>query len=56
MIIFDYQDIIKLGRDARQHSLEVPRPDYLSHYWSEVRALQSKLLSAEVVASYKKGL
>ena len=50
------QDIIKAGSQARQHCLEVPRDDYLSHYWQEVRVLQSELLLAEVVATYKKRL
>ena len=51
-----YQDIIKAGRTARQHCLEVSRDDYLSHYWQEVMILQSELLLAEVVATYKKRL
>ena len=51
-----YQDIIKAGRTDRQHCLEVSRDDYLSHYWQEVMILQSELLLAEVVATYKKRL
>ena len=51
-----YQDIIKAGRTARQHCLEVSRDDYLSHYWQEVRILQSELLLAKVVVTYKKRL
>ena len=44
------QEIIKVGRETRLHNLEVPRRDYTSSYWSEVRALQSKLLLMEVNA------
>ena len=51
-----YQDIIKAGRTDRQHCLEVSRDDYLSHYWQEVRILQSELLLAGVVVTYKKRL
>ena len=50
------QDIIQLGRDTRLHNLEVPRDDYVSKYWSEVRKLQSKLLLAEIKALYRKDL
>ena len=50
------QDIIQLGRETRLHNLEVPRDDYNSKYWSEVRNLQSKLLLAEIKALYRKDL
>ena len=50
------QEIIQLGRDTRLHNLEVPRDDYVSKYWSEVRKLQSKLLLAEIKALYRKDL
>ena len=50
------QDIIQLGRDTRLHNLEVPRCDYVSKYWSEVRKLQSELLLAEIKALYRKDL
>ena len=50
------QDIIQLGRETRLHNLEVPRDDYNSKYWSEVRKLQSKLLLAEIKALYRKDL
>ena len=50
------QDIIQLGRETRLHNLEVPRDDYNSKYWSEVRKLQSKLLLAEIKGLYRKGL
>ena len=50
------QDIIELGRETRLHNLEVPRDDYNSKYWSEVRSLQSKLLLAEIKALYRKDL
>ena len=50
------QDIIQLGRDTRLHNLEVPRDDYVSKYWSEVRNLQSKLLLAEIKGLYRKDL
>ena len=48
------QKIIELGSDARLHNLEVPRRDYTSSYWSEVRALQSQLLLVEIKALFKK--
>ena len=48
------QDIIKLGRDTRLHNLEIPRRDYVSKYWSEVRDLQSRLLLVEIKALYRK--
>ena len=50
------QDIIQLGRETRLHNLEVPRDDYNSKYWSEVRNLRSKLLLAEIKALYRKDL
>ena len=50
------KDIIELGRNTRLHNLEVPRDDYVSKYWSEVRKLQSKLLLAEIKGLYRKGL
>ena len=50
------QDIIQLGRNTRLHNLEVPRDDYVSKYWSEVRNLQSKLLLEEIKALYRKDL
>ena len=50
------QEIIQLGRDTRLHNLEVPRDDYVSKYWSEVRKLQSKLLLAEIKGLYRKDL
>ena len=50
------QDIIQLGRETRLHNLEVPRDDYNSKYWSEVRNLQSKLLLAEIKGLYRKDL
>ena len=50
------QAIIELGRDTRLHNLELPRRDYTSAYWSEVRALQSKLLLVEIKALYRKDL
>ena len=50
------QDIIQLGRETRLHNMEVPRDDYNSKYWSEVRNLQSKLLLAEIKALYRKDL
>ena len=56
LIITNYQEIIQLGSQARLHCLEVPRRDYTHKWWSEVRALQLKLLLKEVVASYRKGL
>ena len=49
------QKVIQLGRDARQHCLEVPRREYTSKYWSGVRALQSYLLLEEIKALYKTG-
>ena len=36
------------------HNLEVPRRDYTSKYWSEVRALQSRLLLVEIKVLYRK--
>ena len=50
------QDIIQLGRETRLHNMEVPRDEYNSKYWSEVRNLQSKLLLAEIKGLYRKGL
>ena len=50
------QDIIQLGRETRLHNMEVPRDEYNSKYWSEVRNLQSKLLLAEIKALYRKDL
>ena len=50
------QDIIQLGRETRLHNMEVPREDYNSKYWSEVRNLQSKLLLAEIKALHRKDL
>ena len=50
------QDIIQLGRETRLHNLEVPRDDYNSKYWSEVRNLQSKLLLAEIKGLHRKDL
>ena len=49
------QKVIQLGREARQHCLEVPRREYTSKFWSGVRALQSKLLLVEIKALYKTG-
>ena len=50
------QEIIQLGRNTRLHNLEIPRDDYVSKYWSEVRKLQSELLLAEIKALYRKDL
>ena len=50
------QDIIRLGRNTGLHNLEIPRDDYVSKYWSEVRSLQSELLLAEIKALYRKDL
>ena len=50
------QEIIQLGRNTRLYNLEVPRDDYNSKYWSEVRKLQSKLLLAEIKGLYRKDL
>ena len=49
-----YQNIFKAGRTDLQHCMEVSKDDYLSHYWQEVRILQSELLLAGVVVTYKK--
>ena len=49
------QDIIQLGLDTQLHNLEIPRRDYVSKYWSEVRRLQSELLLVEIKGLYRKG-
>ena len=50
------QDIVQLGRNTRLNNLEIPKEDYVSKYWSEVRGLQSELLLAEIKALYRKDL